>query len=246
MRSPATSASPAPGAGRLSPAARVYVAGVIAISFAGGILVVLGDPSFDRPVMLLLWGLIGVSAQVSALAVPGRRQRLSPSTTVYLAMVLCLHPAEFLIPIWASVIVGGLLLGSRVWYRLLFNAAQLGFAALAAGAVLRVLAPADAFHPGDVTAWLPAVAVAAVTYYTLNVALVVGVVAASTGKSVREAFLGGFGYGWELASTAVLCALAVPTAAGVESGGLWAVVVAAPAMWIFHRLGTAWVRHGAR
>jgi hypothetical protein len=230
----------------LAPPVRRYVSIVVSVGLGAGFIALLRDQARPEPVALLLWTVIGVWAQVSAVAVPSRRLRVSPSTTVYLAMILCLGPGSFLPPIWLSVVLGGWLAGSRVWYRLLFNAAQLGVAALLAEATLRILAPDSGFDPAAAWVWLPALLAGAGIYYVANVALVVGAVSVSSGRPPREVFLTHFGFGWELGTTAALCLLALPIAAGIQSAGLWVAVALTPALWGMRRLATALARHPAR
>lgn len=186
-----------------------YIAGVVGVTVLISVLIVLQAPPSGLKT-ILIWTLAALAGEFMIFSTASGRAHINLVTTVHLAMILVLAPAQLVAVLWLSRLVAKFILKRQVWYRALFNVAQATGALLLAFFVFEALggAPLREFTARGLLAIAPAFLAAALAYNLVNTFTVAGIVALTSADTVFRAWRENFGYAAELAGTAALVLLA--------------------------------------
>ena len=204
----------------------VVAVSVVTLILAG--FAVFMEPS-PRVSSMIVWTLAAIVAQLMVFPTTTKAGEISLGMSVHLAMILLLKPAEFIPALCISRIIAHFFFRRTVWYKAVFNTAQIALSVLTGYVVFRSLYGGAAFHPGaGIALWAPAYLAGTLAYYLVNMALVSRVIAISTDRPSWTVWRENYGYPAEIIATAGLVLLSpiiAMTSVVLGSAGLLAFLV---------------------
>lgn len=186
-----------------------HLIGVVSLAVLGSALALSRFPGLDLQ-LVFLWTAACLAGEMLLFSTASGRAHINLATSMHLAMVLFLDPGHLVAAVVLSRVAAKFVLKRQVWYRALFNVAQVTVAVLAASLVYRTLAGPSAleFTLPALVQMAPPYALAALVYYLANIGAVTGIITLTSGDRFLRVWRENYGYAAELLSTAGLVALA--------------------------------------
>lgn len=157
-----------------------------------------------------LWTVAALVGELMSFPTATQRAQINLTTTMHLAMVLLLPLPETLAALVLSRVAAKFVFQRQIWYRALFNVAQVTLAVLAAKVVYTALGSGSPvlLTPGGLLHQAPAFLASAAVYYAINTGAVSVAISLATGDSAWRAWRENYGYPAEAGATVALALMA--------------------------------------
>lgn len=210
--------------------ATTFIAGMTVLALLITALMTWRLPPADLP-GVLLWAAAALAGELLVFSTVTQRAQVNMATSIHLAMILVLAPNQILLALWLSRIVAKFLIQRQVWYRALFNVAQVVVATMSAWGVYAGLGGRgwEAGPPAELAISAAAFLAAGLTYHLVNTFSVSRIVSLNTQMRLWRTWRDNYGYPMEIMNTWALILLAPVVALCVANlGWLGLVIFVAP------------------
>lgn len=197
------------GAETPGPEAATYITGMIALGGLLSALVLWRMPGLNLGTALL-WATVALGGELLVFSTLTQRAQVNMATTIHMAMLLLLAPAEMVVTLWLSRVGAKFLFQRQVWYRALFNVTQVVVALISAWGVYSALGgrPWQGTVPAHIPTSLLAFVAAGATYHVVNTFGVSRIVGLTARLPLWRTWRDNYGHSMELLNTWALIGLA--------------------------------------